>query len=141
MMLLIWSGFALGALVWTGSAVVVSALLYWGAGLLASGEAAQLGQMVTSLPVPIWLTYWVDIEAIHAAFDGIAWTLVLRAADLALAQQAVDVDAAADLAAVGRGRRPDAVACLRGATAAAPLRTARGVRDGLNSGPRLRSGM
>jgi len=75
MMLLIWSGFALGALVWTGSAVAVSALLYWGAGLLASGEAAQLSQVVTSLPVPIWLTYWVDIGAIHAAFDAIAWTL------------------------------------------------------------------
>lgn len=75
MMLLIWSGFALGALVWTGSAVAVSALLYWGAGVLASAEAGQLSQMVTSLPVPIWLTYWVDIEAIHAAFDGITWTL------------------------------------------------------------------
>ncbi len=75
MMLLIWSGFVLGALVWTGSAVAVSALLYWGAGLLASGEAAQLSPMATSLPVLIWLTYWVDIEAIHAAFDAIAWTL------------------------------------------------------------------
>ena len=75
MMRFIWSGFALGVLVWTGSAVAVSALLYWGAGLLASGEASQLSQMVTSLPVPAWLTYWVDIEAIHATFDGIAWTL------------------------------------------------------------------
>ena len=75
MMHFVWSGFALGALVWTGCAVAVSALLYLGAGLLASGEAAQLSQMVTSLPVPAWLTYWVDIEAIHAAFDGIAWTL------------------------------------------------------------------
>jgi hypothetical protein len=74
-MLFFWSGFALGALVWTGSAVAVSALLYLGAGLLASGEAAPLSQMVTSLPMPAWLTYWVDIEAIHAAFDGIAWTL------------------------------------------------------------------
>jgi hypothetical protein len=75
MMLLIWTGFALAALVWTGSAVAVSALLYWGAGLLASGGAVQLSQTVTSLPVPLWLTYWVDIETIHAAFDGIAWTL------------------------------------------------------------------
>ena len=75
MMPLIWSGFALGALVWTGSAVAVSALLYWGAGLVASGEASQLSQRVTSLPAPAWLTYWVDIETLHAAFDGIAWTL------------------------------------------------------------------
>ena len=75
MMPLIWSGFALGALVWTGSAVAVSALLYWGAGLVASGEASQLSQRVTSLPIPAWLTYWVDIETLHAAFDGIAWTL------------------------------------------------------------------
>jgi hypothetical protein len=75
MMHLIWLGFVLGALVWTGSAVAVSALLYWGAGLVASGEASQLSQRVTSLPIPAWLTYWVDIETIHAAFDGIAWTL------------------------------------------------------------------
>jgi hypothetical protein len=75
MMLLIWTGFALGVLVWTGSAVAVSALLYWGAGLLGSGEAAQLSLTVTSLAAPLWLTYWVDIEAIHAAFDGIVWTL------------------------------------------------------------------
>ena len=74
-MLLIWTGFALAALVWTGSAVATSALLYWGAGLLASGEATQLSQTVTSLPVPLWLTYWVDIEVIHAAFDGIARAL------------------------------------------------------------------
>lgn len=75
MTLLIWAGFALWALLWTGSAVAASALIHWGAGLLASGEAAQLSQTVTTLPVPLWLTYWVDIEAIHAALDGIVWTL------------------------------------------------------------------
>lgn len=75
MTLLIWGGFALWALVWTGGAVAVSALIHWGAGMLTSGEAAQLSQTVTSLPVPLWLTRWVDIETIHAAFDGIVWTL------------------------------------------------------------------
>jgi len=73
--LLIWGGFALTALVWTGGAVASAALIYWGAGLLVSGEAVQLGQSVSSLPIPLWLTYWVDIEAIHAALDGIVWTL------------------------------------------------------------------
>jgi hypothetical protein len=73
--LLIWTGFALTALVWTGGAVAAAALIHWSAGLLASGEAVQLGQSVSSLPVPLWLTYWVDIEAIHAALDGIVWTL------------------------------------------------------------------
>ena len=75
MTLLIWAGFAFWALLWTGGAVAASALIHWSAGLLASGEAAQLGQAVTQLPVPVWLTYWVDIEAIHAALDGIVWTL------------------------------------------------------------------
>lgn len=75
MTLLIWAGFAFWALLWTGGAVAASALIHWSAGLLASGEAAQLGQAVTQLPVPLWLTYWVDIEAIHAALDGIVWTL------------------------------------------------------------------
>jgi hypothetical protein len=73
--LLIWAGFALWALLWTGGAVAASALIHWSAGLLASGEAAQLSQTVTALPVPLWLTYWVDIEAIHAALDGVVWTL------------------------------------------------------------------
>jgi hypothetical protein len=72
---LIWAGFALTALVWTGGAVAAAALMHWGAGLLASGEALQLGQSVSSLPIPPWLTYWFDIEAIHAALDGIVWTL------------------------------------------------------------------
>jgi hypothetical protein len=73
--LIIWMGFALWALVWTGAAVAASALIHWSAGLLASGEAVQLGQSVSTLPVPLWLTYWVDIEAIHAALDGLVWTL------------------------------------------------------------------
>ena len=30
---------------------------------------------MSSLPVPLWLTYWFDIEAIHAALDGIVWAL------------------------------------------------------------------
>lgn len=75
MTLFIWAGFALWALVWTGGAVAASALIRWGGGLLDSGGAAQLGQTVTSLPVPLWLTYWVDIEAIHATLDGIVSTL------------------------------------------------------------------
>lgn len=75
MTLLIWAGFALWALLWTGGAVAASALIHWSAGLLASGEAAQLSQTVTALPVPLWLTHWVELEAIHATFDGIAWTL------------------------------------------------------------------
>jgi hypothetical protein len=75
MTLFIWAGFALTALVWTGGAVAASALIHWSAGLLASGEAAQLSQTVTQLPVPLWLTYWFDIEAIHAALDGIVWAL------------------------------------------------------------------
>ena len=75
MTLLIWAGFALWALLWTGGAVAASALIHWSAGLLASGDAAQLSQTVTALPVPLWLTRWVDIEAIHAALDGVVWTL------------------------------------------------------------------
>lgn len=75
MTLLIWAGFALWALLWTGVAVAASALIHWSGEMLASGDAAQMGQAVTQLPVPLWLTYWVDIEAIHAVLDGIVWTL------------------------------------------------------------------
>lgn len=75
MTLLIWAGFALWALVWTGAAVAASALLRWSVELLASGGAAQLSQTVTAWPMPLWLTHWVDIETIHATLDGIVWTL------------------------------------------------------------------
>jgi len=73
--LFIWGGFAPWALVWTVCAVAGSALIHWGSGLLASGAAVPLSQTVASLPLPLWLTRWVDTETIHATLDGIVWTL------------------------------------------------------------------
>lgn len=73
--LLIWSGFALMALLWTGGAFALAGLLHWGVELVDSGKAMELGEAVTSLAIPAWLTHWVDIRAIHAALDGLVWTL------------------------------------------------------------------
>jgi hypothetical protein len=72
--LLIWSGFALMVLLWTAGAVAVTGLLHWGAGLVDSAHAVELGQAATSLSVPAWLARWFDIGTIHAALDGIVWT-------------------------------------------------------------------
>ncbi|MCO5122652.1 MAG: hypothetical protein M9915_02760 [Rhizobacter sp.] len=73
--LFIWAAFALWALVWTAFAVAGSALIHWGAGLLASGEAAQPGRTVASLPLPPWLARRVDVETRHAMRDGIVRAL------------------------------------------------------------------
>ena len=131
MTLLIWAGFALTALVWTGGAVAASALIHWSAGLLASGEAAQLGQSVSSLPIPLWLTYWFDIEAIHAALDGIVWTLTSAQQALpwlgTLLQWLLPPPGALCASA-------PAAAGRRCATAGAPLRPANCSRCGLRVG-------
>lgn len=75
MKLMIWWGFALLALLWTGGAWVVSGLLHMGVGLVDSAHAAELGQTVAGLEIPVWLLRWFDIGTIHAALDGIVWTL------------------------------------------------------------------
>lgn len=73
--LALWAVFAVGALLWTLGALATSAFLHWSAGLLAAGDAVPLSQSLASMPIPAWLTYWVDVQALHATLDGIVWTL------------------------------------------------------------------
>lgn len=73
--ILIWSVFALLALLWTGTAWAGAALTDWVVGLLGSDAGMQLGTAIGSWPIPAWLTYWVDVAAIHAVLDGVAWTM------------------------------------------------------------------
>lgn len=75
MSLLIWSVFAVLALLWTGGAWASAALVQWSADLMATGQAVELGRAVSSWPVPAWAVWFVDIALVHAMIDGIVWGL------------------------------------------------------------------
>lgn len=75
MKLLIWSVFALMALLWTGGAFALASALQWAVGMVASGDAAQWGQSVAAWPVPAWMSYWLDPAALRAAMEGVVWSL------------------------------------------------------------------
>lgn len=71
----VWSGFALLALLWSGAAWALGAGLQWGIDFVGSGAAADVGAAVAKLPIPAWLTYWIDVRAIGAAMEGIVWAI------------------------------------------------------------------
>lgn len=75
MTLLIWTVFALLALLWTGGAWAGAAIVQWSAELMASGQAVDLGRAVAAWPLPAWAAAFVDITLVHAALDAIVWSL------------------------------------------------------------------
>jgi len=58
---IIWSVFLLLALLWTAGAGLLALLTEWSIGLLASGSAADLVDRAAQVPVPAWLTPWIDL--------------------------------------------------------------------------------
>jgi hypothetical protein len=68
---LVWSVFGVMALLWTAGAWSVAALTGWVAELVGSGQAFEIGKAVAAWPIPAWLTYWVDIGAIHFVLDAL----------------------------------------------------------------------
>jgi hypothetical protein len=73
--LVIWAVCGVLALFWTLAAWAAASLFGWAAGLATPGDAVELGRMVTSWPIPAWLTLWIDPAAIHAALGGVVWSL------------------------------------------------------------------
>jgi hypothetical protein len=73
--LLIWSLSTFGALLWTGGAWLTSSVLRWGAELIASGGAVEIGAAIGQWPVPAWLAQWVGVAGLHALLDGVVWLL------------------------------------------------------------------
>lgn len=69
----VWIVFVLVALLWTGGAVVASALTGWAADAVASGEAAEFGRAVAQWPVPDWMSWWVDPALVQAAQRAVLW--------------------------------------------------------------------
>ena len=74
---LIWAGFALVALVWTGLAAATAGLTEWALAALASGQATQTAGAVAQWPVPPWLALWIDPAAVQALqtmwLDTVRW--------------------------------------------------------------------
>jgi hypothetical protein len=72
---LIWSIFGLLVLVWTGLAWGVSRAFQWGAQSLASGAAADWGQLAAVWSVPNWVLNWVDVDFLQSLQVGLVQAL------------------------------------------------------------------
>jgi hypothetical protein len=67
---LIWSLFALFALLWTGAAWGTAALLRWAAGATVSDGPWAIEGIGISLRIPAWLEPWIDMGWLLALLDS-----------------------------------------------------------------------
>lgn len=82
MKIVLWVGVALLGLVWTGLAAVGASLVGWGAGVIASGGAAEWARVAAQWPVPAWIGLWVDPAAVKAMQEALLWGLQALQASL-----------------------------------------------------------
>lgn len=75
MKLLIWSVFALLALLWTGGAWLTGLLVQAVSGALAAGGGVDWAQAVQAWQVPVWLAPWVDGQFVQLAQGAIGIAL------------------------------------------------------------------
>ena len=77
MKLLTWAVFAFAVLLWTGALAVLGATVHWGVGLLGSGQLLDVGKAMAAVPLPAWLTLWVDAGQLsawlHAVVVALEW--------------------------------------------------------------------
>ncbi len=71
----VWIVFALLALLWTGTAVIVAGLTDWAAAQIASGAAVQAGTALANWPVPDWVALWADPALLRAMQESALWAL------------------------------------------------------------------
>jgi len=71
----IWSAFALFALLWTGGAYLTVEAVQWAARVFSSGEATDLAQAAAAWPVPAWLAPWVDAAWLQSVQQSIVASL------------------------------------------------------------------
>jgi hypothetical protein len=78
---LIWSLSALLALLWTGLAAAVAAIVRWTADNLGQAPIDAVGTAAGSLAIPAWLAPWIDAAGWGAAQEAVtAWVTALSAA-------------------------------------------------------------
>lgn len=85
MFALSWTLFAVLAVSWTGAAWITAAATQWLAQALASGTASQAARDLAALPLPGWLSSWIDpawLQSLHAA---VQWAVDSTAAVLPFA--------------------------------------------------------
>jgi len=75
MKIAVWIVFALLAALWTGAALLFVTVSEWAAGLLASGQAEQLGTAAATMPLPPALALWIDSATVKLAQEGVLWLL------------------------------------------------------------------
>jgi len=71
MKIMIWLAFAVLTVFWTLGALIVVELVQWGAKVIASGAAAELGRSAEQWPAPAWLALWLDPASIKAAQEAL----------------------------------------------------------------------
>ncbi len=75
MKIALWVVMALLALLWTAGAALAAGATGWAAGLIASGQAIELGTSAAQIPVPQWIALWVDPALVQATQQAVLWTL------------------------------------------------------------------
>ena len=71
MKIFIWAASGVVAVLWTLGALIVVELVQWGAQVIASGAATELGRSAEQWPAPAWLALWLDPVVIKPAQEGL----------------------------------------------------------------------
>jgi hypothetical protein len=74
MKIALWSVVGLLATIWTGGAMLATALTRWSADLIASGGAAELGRTAAQWPAPAWLAPWIDAAWMKSVQQMLLWS-------------------------------------------------------------------
>ncbi len=76
MKVVLWGGFALAALLWTGMAALLTQIVEWSIRGLASGGEAWKDTAGAIWEMPAWLSPWIDPGAWAALQEGVVRLLV-----------------------------------------------------------------
>ncbi len=71
MKIIVLAGVGVLAVLWTLGAVIAVELVQWGAQVIASGAAVELGRSAAQWPAPAWLAVWLDPAAIKLAQESL----------------------------------------------------------------------
>lgn len=82
MKIILWGVFALAALLWTGAAALLAELIQWSAQGLAASDGAAIGTAAATMPMPPWLSPWIDIAAWAALQQTVGGALTSASAVL-----------------------------------------------------------
>lgn len=82
---LLWGLTAVLALMWTGLAWASAELVQWTVGLLASGQAAELGKTAVEFQVPAWMAPFIDTALVGLLQNFVQWLMSMASGGAPLA--------------------------------------------------------